>query len=269
MLSKNQARNPQWDRVTVDAFLRSFSKHEENADAAFDELVKHKLGTRPLANLARAVGAAGRPALAFRLLAKLNAAPSEQIVYRIWAYDVLKKTDGEEKALTWLRTAIPPSDTNYLDLFQFQRYDLLWTLFPENPNRPKTKNDQLALLRTVSLLCLGAGQEQEQRRAQLIAYFEGRPREDFVPFGLYLLGRIDRDELFKHVKDLSNLATLGWILGVKEAAAGRYEEASGWLQVAVETGLNTLPPQAWSYELLRRWYDQKAPLKKVQAAHVL
>jgi hypothetical protein len=96
----------------------------------------------------------------------------------------------------------------------------------------------------IRALCL-FHQPPADRRTALIKYFEGRPKKDFVVYGLYFLGQIDQPTLFAQIQDPSDVSSIGWILGVMSAQAGCDEEANAWLQVGMEAGA-TIPPRYWT-----------------------
>jgi hypothetical protein len=50
------------------------------------------------------------------------------------------------------------------------------------------------------------------------------------------------------------------MMGLREASEGRYVSASDWFSISVDTGQNRVPPNAWSYDTLRRWMAAEKPL---------
>jgi hypothetical protein len=80
------------------------------------------------------------------------------------------------------------------------------------------------MIRAVCLLY--QPEASSDRRTSLIKYFEGRPKKDFVVYGLYFLGQVDRPTLLAQIQDPSYVSSVGWILGVTSAQGGRYEEAN-------------------------------------------
>jgi hypothetical protein len=140
--------------------------------------------------------------------------------------------------------------------------DLAWDL-PDHPD--PTKNDILYMIRAACLLY--QPDAPADRRASVVKYFEGRPKQDFVVYGLYFLGQTDKPALFAMIKDPSYVSSVGWILGVTEAQAGRYDEANAWLQVCMEAGAN-IPPRHWTSGILSRWKSAGCGLTELERQRV-
>ena len=159
------------------------------------------------------------------------------------------KSRGAAAAREWLRANSGPADLDVLakQALQDQDYDLIWDL-PDHPDA--TKNEILYMVRAACLLYPKQG--SDERRAQLLKFFEGRPKKDFVVYGLFFLGKADRPTLFEQIRDSSYVASIGWILGLTSAHEGRFEEANAWFQVCMETGQN-IPPRYWATATLNRW----------------
>ncbi|HEY3170247.1 MAG TPA: hypothetical protein VGK08_04520, partial [Thermoanaerobaculia bacterium] len=248
-----------WSHTSAGVFGEVFSaRSSEDAERAFDALLEKHLPPLDLANFAKQIGKKGNRELAFRFLSRLQGTPPETAAIRLWAYDELKEVQGAEKALSWLRTTFTPGVQSGVVLFQNQRYDLLWEMFASGGPQ---KDDSMQLIRAAALL--HTGKETDPRREQLISYFESRPRTGFVVYGLYLLGKADRKELLAEFKESNYATNVGWALGLKAASEGHAEEASDWLQVSVETGLNKVPPHAWAHEMLLRWRQAEKLLADV------
>jgi tetratricopeptide (TPR) repeat protein len=103
--------------------------------------------------------------------------------------------------------------------------------------------------------------------ASLIQYFDGRPKKDFVVYGLYFLGRVDRPTLFAQIQDPSYVTSVGWILGFTSVHGGRYDEANSWLQVCMEAGAN-IPPRYWAADILGKWKGAGCALSELERRKV-
>ena len=201
----------------------------------------------------------GRAELAVKLCEQLRKRGGPQGWATVATYRALEKARGPAPARDWLRAKASPAD---LDVIAKQAlvdgdYELLWDL-PDHPD--PTKNEILQLIRAAALLYQKGPSEAERKR--LIEYFESRPKKDFVVYGLFFLGRVDRAALFAQIKDPSYLCSIGWILGLTSAHEGRFEEANTWFQVCLEAGA-TIPPREWASAILGRWKKSGGDLSEV------
>src|SRR5262249_54106486 len=159
----------------------------------------------------------GRPQLALKLSERLRGGRAPNGWGAVASYHALLKAQGPAEARAWLKANATPSDLDVLakQALSERDYDLAWDL-PDHPD--PVKNDILHMIRAVCLLYQPA--PPADRRASLIQYFEGRPRKEFVVYGLYFLDRVDRPTLFAQIQDPSYVASVGWILGVTTAHDG-------------------------------------------------
>ncbi len=161
----------------------------------------------------------GRPELALRLCEHLRGrGPTGWTT--VAAYHAIRKSQSAAAARDWLRANATPADLDVLakQALLESDYELALDL-PDHPD--PTKNDILYMIRAACLLY--QPDSPPERRAALIKYFEGRPKTDFVVYGLFFLGQVDRPTLFAEIKDLSYVSSVGWILGLTSAHEGRYE----------------------------------------------
>ncbi len=252
----NEAR---WADTSATVFGDVFSdRSDAKVESAFAALLEKQLPANGLANFAKAIGRKGNHALAFRFLSRLQGSGPETAAIRLSAYDEAKEHLGAEKALEWFRTSFMPGPQNAVVLFQYQRYELLWEVFVGGSPQ---KDDSIQVIRTAGVLQTPG--KNDERRAELVSYFESRPRKGFAVYGLYLLGKADRKEVLRQFKEVNYATNVGWVLGLKAASEGHAEEASDWLQVSVETGLDKVPPHAWSWEMLSRWERKKKLFDRV------
>jgi hypothetical protein len=174
----------------------------------------------------------------------------------IWTHDELVQTDGEAAAAKWLwsKTKVPYQLA--IVAYQFGRYDILWEPL-EDPARP-TKNDQIELLRAAALLMEHSTDTEKRDRS--LRYFESRPRKDWAILGLFLLGRATEAELFAEARNPQSRTNIAWLMGVRAVGERRYEEASDWFSVAVDTDQPHAPPTGFSWETLNRWIRAWEPL---------
>ena len=238
-----------WAGAIPAAFLAAFGKADDaRAEAAFARLDVETVPRLNVVWFIEYLTGHGRPELALKLCDRLRGrAPAGWEA--VTSYHALLKAKGAAPAREWLKAHATPADLDVAgkQALSERDYELAWDL-PDHPD--PVKNDILHLIRAVCLL--DQPDAPGDRRASLIEYFEARPKKDFVVYGLYFLGRVDRPTLFAQIQDPSYVTSVGWILGVTSAHDGRYEEANSWLQVCMEGGAN-IPPRYWAADILGRW----------------
>lgn len=256
-----------WEGTIAESFGQVFEKSDpHDAQNALAALRNRKVEPKYLAAMARDVGTRGNHKLAFGLLSSIPATGPDESAIQIWCYDELEKTDGKEAAVQWLRKNVRIPHQLAMVAFQFQRYDILWEPL-EDPARPR-KEDEIQVLRAASLI--HSPSADDNRRKLLIEYFDGRPKplKDFPAMGLFLLGKTNPQDLIPSVAALG-VSNAGWVLGLRAAAEGRYEEASDWLEVAVEAAKDGVPPGGWCVEILYRWWEKSRFLADLAREKVL
>ena len=88
--------------------------------------------------------------------------------------------------------------------------------------------------------------------------------------GLFLLGKLTPEQFDQETRGTTlTLASRGWLLGMRAAEQGRYEEASDWFQIAVESDQIREPPNAWAYEIMSRWMSKGQPLSELERDRAL
>ncbi len=232
------------------AFLEAFPKADDaRGEAVFSELAVPSVPKLNIVWFIEYLTGHGRPQLALKLCERLRGGGAPAGFAAVASYHALLKARSAAEARQWLRANTTPRDMDVLakQALLERDYDLAWDL-PDHPD--PTKNEILHMIRAVCLLY--QPEDSADRRASLIKYFEGRPKKDFAVYGLYFLGQVDKATLFAQIQDPSYVASVGWILGVTSAQAGRYDEANSWLQVCMEAGAN-IPPRSWTSSILGRW----------------
>lgn len=259
-------RRSDWDGEVATSFGSVFHDADpHDTRNAFGPLVELGVDAKALAALAREIGRRGDPRLAAALLSQIRATGSDESAIQIWTHDELLKAEGEEAATAWLLKTTRAGHQLGIVAFQFQRYDILWAL--EGDPARATKDDEMQLMRAAALIHKPEPSCEPYYR--LLQYFGGRPRKGWAPFGLFLLGSATPEEVYVLSDGLPGICNLGWLMGLKAAGEGRYEEASDWFQVSVESGQPRVPPNAWSFEILRRWMVRDLFLRQLQAEKTL
>ena len=244
------------------AFSEAFKNADEKrAEVAFLKLAEPSVPTLDIVWFVEYLTGHGQADLSVRICERLpRRSPTGWMT--VTMYHALRKAKGAGAARDWIRANCTPAE---LDIFakqalQDRDFELPWDL-PDSPD--PTKNEILYLIRAASLLYKPDKPEvSEERRARLIAFFQSRPRKDFVVYGLSLLGQIDRATLFAQIKDPEYVCSVGWILGLVCAHEGRYEEANGWLQVSMQAGSN-VPPLYWASAILGNWSRERCVLSEI------
>ena len=269
LASSRVLNRAEWENDLASSFGHVFADSDPHlGQSAFTAMQERKIDPLYLAALARNVGSRGNHKLAFAMLANLASAnEASKAGILIWAYDELAKTDGEAAATDWLRKTTRNPHQLALVAFQFERYDILWG--PLEPGTLLKKTDEIQVMRAASLIHQKEPADSP-RREELVRYFEGRPQNVWKPMGLFLLGKLTPDELDQQTRgtDLS-LASRGWLLGLRAAEQGRYDEASDWFEIAVESDQSREPPNAWAYMIMSRWISKGEPFAELQRDRAL
>ena len=258
----------EWEGDLASSFGNVFAATDPHfGQSAFAALQDKKIDALYLVALARNVGSLGNHKLAFAMLTNISGADeANKAAILIWSYDELAKTDGEAAAAQWLRKTMRNAHQLALIAFQFQRYDILW-LPLEDPARP-TKADEMQVMRAASLIYIR--EADSPRREELVRYFEARPANVWRSMGLFLLGKLTPEQLDQQTRGTNlSMASRGWLLGMRAAEQGRYEEASDWFEIAVESDQNREPPNAWAYETMGRWMSKGQPLAELERDRAL
>jgi len=247
-------------------FGRVFAGRPAEAAAALDQVATRGVAPNTarlpiLTALAASLGEAGDRRTAFELLRRREGR-GEMEYSRILAYDQLLAIEGEAAALDWFRKEVPlVSSQMGILLVQERRFDLLLEMTPEQEG--PAKNDVLKLFRAAALHY--TKRLDHPSRQELAAYFEGRePKTDLVACGLYMTGARDETIFPRKLRDLNYVASVGWLRGLKAAGEGRFREANLWFQVSLESGLDSVPPHRYSYDVERIWLDADRPLLDLQ-----
>ncbi len=258
--STSRLASSSWSWALPAAFREAFKREsDERAVAAFQKLDVPNVPILNLIWFVENLTNNGRAELAVKLCEPLRKRGGPQGWATAATYHALGKARGAAPARDWLRAKASPAD---LDVMAKQAlvdgdYDLVRDL-PDHPD--PTKNEILHSIGAAALLHMKEPPEAERKR--LIEYFESRPKSDFVVYGLFFLGRVDRAALFARMKGPSDVSNTGWILGLTSAHEGRFEEANAWFQVCLEAGM-TEPPRGWTSAILGRWSKSGGDLAEV------
>lgn len=248
-----------WMYNVAPAFVDAFTKAPDTrAEAAFRELTNRNVAVLELLPFPEEMEKAGRPELAFKMCEILGRKGPAGWVKSV-GYKALAKARGASAARDWLRKNTTPAEQDILakQAFQDKDFDLLWDL-PDHPDRFK---DEILKMRRAAALRYERT-PNEERKTSLIAYSESRQKDEPAVYGLFLLGRIDRQHLFATIQNTYSLCGAAWLLGTAAAADGLYDEANGWFQVCLETGVD-IPPASFTQATLKRWGEDGETLAEI------
>ncbi|HKH46180.1 MAG TPA: tetratricopeptide repeat protein [Thermoanaerobaculia bacterium] len=261
--SRNGIVGP-WNRHLPEAFAETFATApEEQARRAFSELAAAGIVPHVLASVAVALGKKGDLAVALELLEGLrDPAPEWQDQIRFATYDLIKEKSGPDAALAWVRKTVPDRSHNFaLTLYQMRRYDLLLGLFANGET--STSPGIVRMIKAASHLHLR--ETSGPRWDGLVAEIAKDPADDFFARAArYLVGKTDEAKVFETFPHDGDLASIGWIQGVKAASEGRFTDADSWFQVALESGMQQQPPHAWSWVIESEWLQAERSLEVLE-----
>ncbi len=249
----------------TEALLRPWNRYLPEAfEAAFAALQAAALPSYTLAAVAVQWGRGGAVEPAVRLLEGLHdPAPEWDLKVRTDTYELLKTARGSEEARSWLRSAVPaPSGQAAMSLYQEREYELLLDLFPTD----REASWQVRAIQLASLLHLG--ETGSDRWKALVETIRGdSPTGGFFVEATRVLAGLDPARaLFDLLRNMTEVPTLGWVMGVRAASEGRFEEADSWFQVALESGQGREPPHAWSFVIESAWLTTGDSLATLAAA---
>ncbi len=250
-----------WNRYLPESFAEAFATApEDSVRRAFSEMVAAGIEPHILARAAIALGEKRGLAITMPLLAGLHdPAPEWRDAMRLATYDLILEKSGKDAALDWVKKGMADRPHNFaLALYQMRKYELLLGLYPEG--QESMKPGLIRMLKAASLLHLR--ETRGPRWDGVVAEIAKDPGDDFFARGArYLTGRIDAAEILRRpVSVRGELASLGWLMGVKAASERRFADADGWFQVALESGQEQQPPHAWSWLIEVGWQKVKRSL---------
>lgn len=255
---------PDWNRYLPEAFAETFAKaSEEETRKAFSELMAAGIAPHVLGAVALKLGEAKDLDGVLPLIEGLrDPAPEWQTHIQLSTYDLIREKKGEDAALAWIDRQIAGRPSGMaLSLYQMRKYELLLGLFPSGVEGGKPT--LLRMMRAASLLHLG--ETSGPRWDGLVAEVaQDQSNQLFTRGARYLLGQGDASTLLQPMSDTGDLASVGWLMGVKAASERRFADADGWFQVALESGAQQQPPHAWSWVIESDWLQSDRSLEILQ-----
>jgi hypothetical protein len=172
------------------------------------------------------------------------------------AYAYLERARGKAEAESWLLAQIDLKRIDEASMFFWRYPDILWAL-------PAGDTDfQVWTLRAVYSPLLDAG---DARRSALAAHFMMPLQHRYHTMGRAILGLEPESALFRLADTNRHRCEVSYYVAMSRLAAGKWEEASDWLRVTVETGSLRDGEFHWSRDQLERWQSEGKSLTAIRA----
>jgi len=245
-------------------FVEVFKERpEEQALAAFRALVAQGFDGIALMGVTDAMAEARKDDCPFQMVSGLHSGGIGDLTFRVAGYKYLKAVKGPRAALEWVRTAIPPGMYNPTTMMAFsaQEYGLLWDLV-EKPT-PGFGEDFAWTMRAAASAKLGPG--KDAHRTELVNYYRQHAQGYWETIGRYLVGLASEDEILAQAKSPKERCENAYYLGLRAESEGRFEDASDWYRISVESGLENMGEYRWAYNTLYRWEGKRMSLKRIAA----
>jgi len=190
--------------------------------------------------------------------------PSQSLDKKMRAYGYLKAARGKNAAIDWLRQTVPHEKVTEAAYLAFENgdYEVLWELV-QDPSATDPSGFLWLLRAAVSLKL---GQHQTPRKEELVNHYQqADPQQHYHLIGRYLLGLASERDVLPLATDAAHRCQIAFFLGWKAHAEGRYEEASDWYRIAVETASHTNWEYNWAYRILKVWNNHAKSLTRLAA----
>jgi len=233
-----------------DEGLKAFAALRE---AGFDPLA--------LQQMADEINMARNHELAFHMSSQLRSSGLEDLDLLIRTYAILKAWQGKHKAVEWIRGMIPASSRNPASMVAFghNQFELLWELIGQ-PD-PQDHPEFVWLLRAAASAKQGSG--NDLHRDEFVKYYSTHPQTPYDVIGRYLLGLATEDQVLSLASDSRKRCEIAYYFALRAQGEGKYEDASDWYRVAVETGLINNGEYRWAHSTLYKWYAEGKSLARL------
>ena len=241
-----------WRHTVGPRFASVFGRQPIAAgDSAFAALAQGGVPTTLLAALPPAVADSGFAELALALEQRLLAVPAGDDAAAVDFYRYLVAARGAAAGRDWLTARWSPGEARRqsLTIYRNGLYDLLWDL-----NSIPDEGAEGSYFWVVRALAwLQDPKRDATRRTQLIAYYQRPDARYYHIVGRCLLGLEPDEDLLVFANTPHHRAEVSYYLGIKALSERRYESASDWLRVTVETQSSRDWEVLWAKDLLTRW----------------
>lgn len=261
-----------WRKNIGGGLLRVAREDPAKAGAAFAAM--HAGGVN-LSNLEDAIVPLeldGMNDMAFRMQSDLHAQGLFDVYLATHAYGYLRKTVPEAQAVDWLRQRIPPGIWPAASMIFYDSEsadDLLWD-FLEDPEKiadssgEASDSDSIWLYRAATYV--KEGRPADERGKRLLEHYASattRPSafSYYHDIGRYLMGYIGEQEIVALITNDKRRCEIPYYLGLLAASEGRFEDATAWFRVSIETGRYNEGEYRWAYTELSGWSSQGKNLR--------
>ena len=254
----------EWTEVG-EAFLRTFIKRPlGDAERALSELVRRGLSRGELGNVSTAAGRAGRNDLAFAAEAGFRGQSGLERAYTASrAYAYLKRWRGQTEALKWIRDELPLEvrEPASMIFYRDRQNELLWELIVE----PGPEDNGRFAWLMLAAAAAETGLAQDPHRDQLMAYYDRPGDNPYFVMGKYLVGLASESDILALATTPDRRCEIAYYLGVRAKAEGRYDDATAWFMVTLETGQTREGEYTWADNQLSAWADEKRSLDVLES----
>ena len=250
-----------WQFLIGDKFAEVFAdRPKEEVLAAFSALLAQNFGHFELSALARRIARAGQYDTAFEMVSQLRLEGYENLVLLIDGYRYLKALKGKTFALKWLRKKVAPHMLNAgsVVIYHQEELDLLWDLYSDPVQGQYS--DSVWLLRAAASTRLGPN---DPHRETLMKHYAKPGKGHYNALGRYLMGLVPEKDVLSLATNPKKRCEITYFVGLKAVGEGRYEDASDWFRVTVETGQNDNGEYQWAYGALQLWQSENKSLSQI------
>lgn len=253
---KRYISNKGWIGYIGKAFAETFKEKTPEGIFAFDLLKTSVRDNEGMSEMAKTVFNSGNPVLAFKMQSSLKfGGNGMKILYhQALAFKYLKEFVPKEEAMRWLKKVIHPGHFEFSSMFLFGQkdYESIWS-FVRSPDAFGWT------LRAASTLKYDGISDRDRRK--LYQYF-ALPGLDKIDgsIGKYFLDLVTEEQLLLLAENDENRCVIAYFIGFRAEAEGRYEDASDWYRIALESGGPRIGPYHWAFARLFVW---KSHFKKL------
>jgi tetratricopeptide (TPR) repeat protein len=256
-----------WRTTIGRRFVETFSaRPAQDGRDAFLSLADQKIEPRMLMSLAGEVDRLGEHELAFEMASGLELEGDARYAVLTSAYRYLASARDRAAAIAWLRGRVEePLRTPFSEIgYGGTSDELTWDIVPD-PSPGDEGASSVWLMRTAAYVRSGA--ENDSWRRRLDDRYDAIESPDLDDrMGLFLLARIDEDELWSHVTGPAEARKAAYVCGLRACYSGDTVRAARWFRASLEYGARTSSVTVWARDHLLAWRDADMTLERIAAA---
>jgi len=231
-------------------FYDVFNKRSPNeGQNAFKELIKVGFGPFKLRHIPYLAAKNKNYEMAFRLQSLLNIRGHHILYLRMDAYGYLKKWQGKEAALKWIKTqpvTFPRMAT--LMPYEFEHDELYWEWLPK-----PSPIDEISRMIMKALAYVRSKNKNPKRKALLADFFKEKAEEPYYAQGKYLMDLLPEKELLKFMEHTKQKCEIPFFVAQKREEQGKIYQANQWYRLCMETGMHRVTEFGWARNRLNKW----------------